>query len=358
MAQHPRYKHFPWQADYSAQANIFAPYAMAVAQPGYRSRALNIDALGYRHQYDAADRLIDLRSARATYPECDLLLGNSTAFGVSLTSDRESLGHGLGRGHGPCINLGVRGATMQQELAVYLTYKHLLPQPGRITLLTGICDVSLATQPEDWWSGEVGGMHGVDTFFKQHYRRAQALGPAQDQVKNAFLDWAEDQFHKRSWLQRMFERRVQPQATAPALSQNAFDAHLGLILPLIDNVLETWGWIARATGIEVRVVLQPVLGWTGKPRSQVEAECVDADIERIPVIPLYANPVVHARVDAFLRPSCVRHGLSYLDANSFFDASGAHDTFFSDICHLTDAGTRHLARALHQADATGPPGDR
>lgn len=356
MAEHPRYKYFPWQADYSAQANLFAPYAMAVAQPGFRSKALNVDALGYRHQYDGAGRLIDLRTARSTYAECDLLLGNSTAFGVSLTQDHKSLGHYLGQAHRPCINLSVRGATMQQELAIYLTYKHLLPPPRRIVLLTGICDVSLATQPEDWWSGEVGGMHVVDTFYKQHYRRAQAMVPAQTQAKNAFQDWAEDQYHKRPWLQRVFERRMTQDGVAPALSQDAVRANLDLILPLMQNVLETWGWIAKATGIDVQIVLQPVLGWTGKRCSKIELECIDADIERIPVISLYANQIVHAQIDSFFRQSCVQNGLAYVDANSFFDVSSMDATLFCDICHLTDAGTKWLADGLNRNDVASLPG--
>ncbi len=333
MSKHPRYVHFPWQSDYSAQPNLYSPYAVSVAQPGYRSSSLNIDPLGFRYQYDLAGRLIDLKTARSTYKECTLLLGNSTAFGVSLTGDRQTLGHFLGTEDSPCINLGVRGATMQQELAVYLTHKHLLPPTRRIILLTGVCDISLATQPEDLWSGETGGMHSIATFYKQHYQWTEAIGGVPEKAKRAFLDWAEDRYHRSKWLQRVFERRVQKGEDASPLSQIGLNVNLDRIFPLMENVLQTWGWVRESADIEIQVVLQPVLGWTAKSLSPVEQQCVQTDIERIPAIPLYANQAVHKRVRAVVQESCLRNQLTFADANSHFDSFNNAETRFSDICH-------------------------
>lgn len=348
MPQHPRYKHFPWQADYSAQPNLYSPYAVSVAQPGYHSKSLNIDPLGFRYQYDLAGRLIDLKTARATYNECTLLLGNSSAFGVSLTGDSKSLGHFLGTEDSPCINLSVRGATMQQELAVYLTHKHLLPPPRKIIILTGVCDISLATQPEDLWSGETGGMHSIETFYKQHYQRVEVIGGVPEKAKRAFLDWAEDRYHRTKWLQRVFERRVQKGENVSLLSPVDFNVNLDRIFPLMENVLQTWGWVRESADINIQVVLQPVLGWTAKPLSPVEHQCVQTDIERIPTIPLYANHAVHKRVRAVVQQSCLQNRLTFADANSHFDAFNNTETLFSDICHLTDQGTKRLAACLSQ----------
>jgi hypothetical protein len=348
MSKHPRYIHFPWQSDYSSQPNFYSPYAVSVAQPGYRSSSLNIDSLGFRYQYDLACRLIDLKIARAAYKECTLLLGNSTAFGVSLSGDCKTLGHFLGTTDSPCINLGVRGATMQQELAVYLTHKHLLPPHRRIILLTGVCDISLATQPEDLWSAETGGMHSIETFYKQHCYRAEVIGGVPEKAKRAFLDWAEDRYHRTKCLQRVFERRVQKGEAVSLISPIEFNNNLDRIFPLMRNVLQTWGWIRKSTDIDVQVVLQPVLGWTVKPLSPVEHQCVQTDIERIPAIPLYANQAVHKRVRAVLQESCLRNQLTFADANSRFDSFNKAETLFSDICHLTDHGTKRLAACLSQ----------
>ncbi len=345
---HPRFKYFPWQKDYVNQANIFAPYVMSISQPEYRSSSLNIDAFGFRRQYDFSGRLIDLKSARTKYKECTLLLGNSASFGVSLTSDDKALGHYLGGKDHPCINLSVRGATMQQELSIFLTHKHLLPPPTRIILITGLCDISLATQPEDLWLPITGGMHSINTFFKQHCERIEMQGSVPVKAKRAFLDWAEDRYHHYQWLQHMFEKRVHPNDNSAVISAAAMQLNLDGIFPLMDNVLQTWGWIKAAQAIDVQVVLQPVMGWTQKPRSTIEHECLQADIERIPAIPLYANQAAHHQAHTFFQKSCERNQLGFADANDHFDTVGEKETSFSDICHLTDNGTASLAKWLLQ----------
>ncbi len=94
---HPRFVHFPWQADYAAQPNIFAPYVMSLAEPEYKSSSLNIDKHGFRVQFDINGNKIDLSDVKNKYPSCTLLLGNSTSFGVSLSEDKKTLGHFLGQ---------------------------------------------------------------------------------------------------------------------------------------------------------------------------------------------------------------------------------------------------------------------
>lgn len=348
QSMHPRFKHFPWQSDYANQANIFAPYIMSISQPGYRSASLNIDSLGFRRQYDFFGQPIDLKTVKTKYKECTLLLGNSTSFGVSLTADEKSLGHYLGTADRPCINLSVRGATMQQELSIFLTYKHLLPRPTRVILLTGVCDISLATQPEDLCLPITVGMHSIDTFFKQHYERIEALGGVSAKAKRAFLDWVENRYLRYEWLRNIFERLVQEKQKSNLISAATMQRNLDSILIILDNVLQTWGWIKAAGAIDVQVVLQPVMGWTHKPSSVIENECLQADVVRVPAIPLYTNENIHNQVAAFFRQSCERHGLTFSDANCHFDSIGSEVTAFSDICHLTDSGNASLAKWLVQ----------
>lgn len=343
MSIHPRHEHFPWQADYSAQPNLYSPYAVSIGQPEYTSKSLNIDSLGFRCQYDTAGQLIDLKYSHSKYNECTILLGNSSVFGVSLTEDCKTLGHFLSTEQRPCLNLGVRGATMQQELAIYLTHKHLLPPPKNIIILTGVCDISLATQSEDLWSRETGGLHSVDTFYKQHYTHIEMASEVSTVAKRAFLDWAEDRYHKYQWIQKIFERRIQNNLPVGQCTQSKFNKNLESIFSIIENVFQTWGWISKAANINITVVLQPVLGWTDKPLSLIEQKCVQADIQRIPAISLYANHCVHKKIDAFFQQQCVKNQLAYLNSNIFFNTINYSETHFSDICHLTDIGTKRLA---------------
>lgn len=324
---------------------------MAIAKPGYTSDSVSIDRFGFRLQYDHAGDLIDLGGIKEKYASCSVLLGNSTSFGVSLTHDRKTLGHMLGEADSPCVNLSVRGATMQQELATFLTFKHLLPRPKRIVLLTGVCDISLAVQPEDFSVPEAGGMHSMSTYARQYVDQIEKFPDAPTQLKKLFLESVEDFYLKNLWFQKLIQPRLLNKKALKErekISELQTLEHLKNILPLLGNVMETWGWIQLAQGIEVNVALQPIAGWTKKPLTDAEQMCISADNERIPTTRLYANDRVYEIAKRFYRESCTLHGLNFIDTNVCFDALSKTDvTLFSDFCHLTDAGTTVLGEYLH-----------
>ncbi len=337
---HPRFFFFPWQKDYSAQGNVFCLYAMTVAERGYRSASVNTDQLGFRTQYDFNGEVLDLLQLRKKYNSCKVLLGNSTSFGVSLSSDRKALGCLLSDQDGPCINLSVRGATMQQELALFQTFKHLLPPVTEIFLFTGICDASLATQDVDYYSDAVGALNNQN-YFRRKFLEIPEIDSLANRARLRFLRLAERVYARSSILQWFFEsRQTEQPELSTALSLANFEAKLSVSFGLTRNVMETWGWISKATGIKVSVFLQPVLGWTEKPLTRIERMCTSADAKRVPAIAYYANRPVHQKISHHFQQACAEHGLSFHDANSYFDSlSVDQGTLFSDICHLTDEGT-------------------
>lgn len=354
---HPRFLHFPWQRDYVAQSNVFAPYVMALSRPDYQSGSLNIDAHGFRVQYDAHGNRIDLLKARERYHACTVLLGNSTSFGVSASADNRTASHYLSTPDVPCINLSVRGATLHQELALFQTFKHLLPPVRRVVLLTGICDVALATQPEDIYSSEVGGLHSYQTFHERYLEHYDTDTSVVASARRAFHVWAGERYARSAWLQRWFEKRAtaMPQVDARRDVAETFDAHLSRLLALTDNVLETWSWMQSATGTPVEFILQPVIGWTSKPLTWVESACLDADRMRVPVLDLYTNAAIHARVREHFDEACTRFGLRFIDANGYFDTLDADaGSMFTDICHLTDAGTKNLGEWMAHISTNQP----
>ncbi len=345
---HPRFKHFPWQSDYSAQPNQFCPYIMATAQPGYSSSAVNIDEHGFRVQYDRMGRRLYLSRLREKYEGCILILGNSASFGVSVSSDNKTLGHFLGDEKFPCINLSIRGATMQQELSVFMAFKHLLPKIHKIIVVTGVCDVSLAVQPEDIYSASVGGMHSMETYFRKHYQRTLNDAGVAGIAKENYLAKAEEIYHRYRWIQKYFESTSRSFSMQRIVDSSEFDKNFSFILKLIENVIESWGWIQKGGEVEVNIVLQPVIGWTSKARSTIEDECIEQDLRSNPAIDLYANASVHKRVITTVEKSCLMHGLKYIDANLTFDRYSSSQTCFTDICHLTDYGTELLALVINR----------
>jgi hypothetical protein len=323
---------------------------MAIAQPDYVSGSLTIDSLGFRQQYDLAGDLIDLETAKEKYPRCTVLLGNSTSFGVSLSHDRKTLGHWFGEPDCPCINLSVRGATMQQELATFLTFKHLLPRPERIVLLTGVCDISLSVQPEDFAVPAAGGMHSMSNYARQYVDRIAKFPDPPTQTKKLFLETVENFYLKHVWLQKVLQRTIlkgRKLKPAPVMSAALVSEKLDSIFSVLANVMETWNWVQRAQGIAVDVVLQPIAGWTRKPPTPDERACIAADDERIPLTKMYANHGVYEQVSNFYRQKCSEYGLRFIDVNPYFEHPSLEDqTLFSDFCHLTDNGTAVLGAYL------------
>jgi len=342
---HPRFIFFPWQKDYAAQGNVFCLYAMTVAEKNYRSASLNTDQLGFRVQYDFNGDVLNLLQLKEKYNSCTVLLGNSTSFGVSLSSDRKAMGCLLSEPDRPCINLSVRGATMQQELALFQTFKHLLPPIAEIYLFTGICDVSLATQGVDYYSDAVGALNNQN-YFRRKFLEIPEIDDLANLARLRFLRLAERLYARSSILQWLFEsKKSVPQERATQLTAASFEAKLPVSLDLTRNVMETWGWISKATGIKVTFFLQPVLGWTDKPLTRVERMCTSADAKRVPAIAYYANRPVYQKISRHFQQACVDYGLAFQDANIYFDSITTNQgALFSDICHLTDEGASAVVR--------------
>ena len=109
---------------------------MYINEPNYRSKAVNTDQMGFRLQYLNGEEPMEWSALRAEFQECDVLVGNSTVFGVDAPSDKATISHHLNssfkdpRGT-PVINLGVRGATSQQEVVMFQAMRRFMPPVRR-----------------------------------------------------------------------------------------------------------------------------------------------------------------------------------------------------------------------------------
>ena len=84
---HPRLEYYPHHADYVAHANEFRPLVTTMGEANYRSSALNTDELGFRIQHLYDGEAIDFGTLREKVGDCNLMLGGSTAFGVTASAD-------------------------------------------------------------------------------------------------------------------------------------------------------------------------------------------------------------------------------------------------------------------------------
>lgn len=314
---------------------------MFTDQPDYRSKSVNTDKFGLREQYDAQGEFIDIETLKTTRQRCNVLLGGSTVFGVGATSDRATISHHLHRTDTPCLNLGVRGATGQQELILFLLFKRYFPTVLNVVLFTGVNDCALAARPGTKIYPGFGGVF-YEGMLLSPLRQQELLG-----VPRYRLTRMVDRAYGGSRLLRG-ALRVLLGGSPPTQSRRAgFDEKLAQIMSFVDNDLATWGQLQDASGFKVHMVLQPSIGWTRRALTRVEGELFASDLELFPDTGLFASETVYEEYREKVEASCLRNGIDFHDANVWLDdPQFAAREIFTDVCHLTDAGNAIVGAML------------
>ena len=344
--QHPRLRYYPHHADYLGLEPEFRPFVMFTDRSDYRTASVNTDKFGLREQYDILGDFIRLEALRSSHRQCNVLLGGSTVFGVDATSDRTTISHFLNREGTPCINLGVRGATGQQELIIFLLLKQFLPKVLNVVLFTGVNNCALAARSGTRIYPGYGGIfyEGI----KPHPDRQQELvGPGRFRL-GRMLDSA---YTGSPMFRRALNLIVGGRRPGkPIESRRAsFSEKLSEIMGFVRNDLATWSGLQSADGFKVHFVLQPAIGWGNRPTTPIETECFEADLRLFPETRLFASTEVYRQYREQLRAACSNTGIDFHDGNDWLDDPRFSDEeIFTDVCHLTDGGNRIVAEMLRQ----------
>ncbi|MFI7121885.1 SGNH/GDSL hydrolase family protein [Amycolatopsis sp. NPDC049868] len=291
---------------YATLKLVERPFLSSIQQPNFRSTEVNTDHVGFRMQYDRGGVRLDLATIATQYDTCDVLLGGSVAFGIGVSSDTATLAAQLADPGVPCVNLGIRGATSQQELAAFLALESSLPKVRRVILLTGVNECILAAHP-------------VAEVF--------------DVFGGGFLSQARSARHTD--LERPLDEEI------------ASD-RLELLLKRAAGNLRTWGRLRRAFGLDLTVVIQPVAGWTRKQLSRAERSALSEERRHIQSAEWVSGTPRYQAVAGALRSAAADNEIACVDSNPWFDHAPSDQTFFTDVCHLTDQGTGYLAGRLRE----------
>jgi hypothetical protein len=352
--EHPRFRYYPHHRDYVELAAEFRPFVMTTHQPHYRSKSVNTDKFGLREQYDASGRFVDLEQMKAVYDRCDVLVGGSTGFGVDATSDRATVSQFLSVGSRLCFNLGVRGATSQQELILFLWAKRYLPEVRNVILLSGVNNCSLASLEATIFYPDFGGIFSEEYHFDSFLRQYAYSGSHESfQVKHRLCRRVDRLFAKSSWA-RSLARALFGRNPCPIVAQDRYDfeAKVQLVNRFLENDLQNWACLQRGLGCKVHFVLQPAISWTAKPLTAIERECFEADLQRIASMKRYTSAEFHRRYREQIEGICLACGIDFHDANPWLaEPQFKGLDLFTDVCHLTDEGNRILAGLLrHRLD--------
>ena len=339
---HPRLRYYPHHADYLGLEPEFRPFVMFTDQPNYRSPSVNTDKFGLREQYDADGEFIDLKTVRVAHPRCNVLLGGSTVFGVDATSDRATLSQQLHRDGTPCINLGFRAATGQQELIMFLLLKRYFDRVLNVVLLTGVNDCALAARP---------GTRIYPGFGGVFYEGA-ALSPARQQELLGVARYRTGKLVDRAFVRSRVVRGVLQLllgrgSDGADCTRASFEEKLAESMGFVENTIHTWASLQSSGDFKVHFVLQPAIGWTKKPLTGIERECFDADVAMFPETRLFSSMSTYEECRTRLAASCERNGIEFHDANEWLDEERyVGEEIFTDVCHLSDEGARVVSGFL------------
>lgn len=353
----PRVRMYPHHVDYSAMAMEFRPFAMYMHPPHYVSKAVNTDELGLRVQYLGEDRRLDWRTFKDEFPVCDVIVGNSTLFGVDSSSDKTTIAHYLNQKRAPSfeqppvLSIGVRGATSQQEIVVFQALRRFMPKVRKLIIFSGILGATSIALPNAFIHSEFGMISEEAYNLEQLGKQYQvAHMDALDHALHRFHDWIDLRLRMNKWLEKLVLRFFGGDAPLHVRpEERSLDEKFKIVMGLFANDIANWATLARGMDADLAFVLQPVINWTDKPLTRDERELFDADLKQPYFLERYATKLFYERYSRNIMQICAAAQVTFDDSNHWLNApSLKEENIFIDICHLTDAGNRIIADYLSE----------
>lgn len=347
---HPRLHHHPYHKDYMGLASEFRPFTMFADNAEYRSEAVNTDKFGLREQYDAQGNFIDMEALSDVYEKCNIFIGGSAAFGVDATSDKKTIPSFLNEADVPCINLGVRGATSQQELILFMLFKQYLPQIEHVFIFSGFNNVSWASLPgSKYYKGFGGVFYGEDLLYRSFWaQQYEAVEDMKAYVSRHRLYRIFDRLFLKSRLIRSMAKLVfggkVTHPSQPFAQLGSFSQKLSHATQILANDLHSWSIFAKGLNFSPIYILQPIFNWTEKKCIESELACCLADEEENPSIALCTDNKLYLKYREDVKSICRDNDIAFLDANEWLqEHQYQQDDIFTCACHYTDRGNEIVA---------------
>lgn len=351
--QHPRYIYFPWHIDYVRMKSSYRPFQMGLNESNYVSKAVNTDKHGLRLQFKTDGAVLALEDCQEGV--FDIMVGGSSVFGVDASSDRSTLPSLMSTSEIQCLNWGVRGASTQQELMTFLSFKRYVPKIRRVIIFSGINLCSISSLKNIMVYPDQGALFSERFFLEQALetlRVSEDGDPELDDVLTKLNFRVKNACASRPWLRALvglaLSRLDQPstQYMQSERNVNGYEKRVKALLALLANELETWSALAKGMGFQIVYVLQPALRWARKAVNHCEEECISADVNLYPEMELFANSIFYEDYAFQLSSMCRSLGIRFIDANLMLNDADGKIPVFTDVCHLTDYGNNFIAKKL------------
>ena len=329
---------------YDSMRMTWLPHVMYMQEPNFRSAVVNTDSYGFRYSADSSGRSVGFDTAGG--PPTNILVGNSTAFGVGASNDGGTLASALGRySTESWLNFSGRSFSSTQELLLFEMYFSELQNTKRIVIFSGANNLVLHHR-SPFYPSKFGSF-----FYWRQYELAmlnEMLTPNRRRLK--------------ALLHPIFGDRID-YATIPA--RRLIPAILGLVpFPIgaapdwpsgrsprvkadvaawMERDLRLWRIFADAVGAQLLYVLQPLGNWVKKGTTQEEQalfnEMASSERKFARVLAHELDSDAHRNYTETLISACKAAAVDFFDMNVALSAAGLDGHWiFNDYIHLTDEG--------------------
>ncbi len=346
-----RYQLAPQMRIYDQLQQVWLPYLMFSQMPNFQSEVVSTDVRGLRisPQYDNVNHI-------SPNTPINFLTGGSTAFGVGASSDKNTISAILSNNlQNYWLNYGGRAYSSTQELMSFLFYSNYWKNIKNVVIFSGVNNMVLY-----YISRYYPELLGSFYFSNFYYEKMNDLKRKNSFVK--FLRTAAKTLLKPFYpeldyenisIQTLFEILM---GNVELGKQNQIQKNHGIIhrkdinmfYEVTERDLLLWRSFGKAHNFKVHFVLQPFFNWTTKEPSIEEKKLFEAldksQQQHWQTIKNYIdNPMAYKEYKDRLQTICQSFDISFLDTNTFFDASLNNSFLFVDRVHLNDAGNELIA---------------
>lgn len=348
-------------AVYDRMRATWLPHVMYLQESNFSSAVVNTDAHGFRLSVAADGSRIGYDEVRGT--PCNILVGNSTAFGVGATCDGNTLASALANYTGdPWFNFSGRSYSSTQELMLFQTHWAEFRKVRRIVIFSGANDLVLHRR-SNLYPARYGSF-----FFWRHFELAMReadLSPTRRWLKMVLfpiygdrIDWQNIRLKKLPFaLMGLNATRDKPQQWPGEGTLRRPEDVVAWTMRDID----IWRTLAGAMNAELLYVLQPLGNWVDKIRSEEETELfaeVAASTRKFErALAHEFDRPLHDWFAGALAANCQKLGVNFLDMNDALSKAEIDGRWmFADYIHLTDRGYDLAGRLIAQCLAKTPHG--
>lgn len=353
-----RYTLTPQMREYDKIGIVWLPYLMYFYPSYYKSSVLNTDSRGFRITYKGSKKISDFKNINA--PVC-LFVGNSTAFGVGATNDRNTIPSILNSNSEDIwLNFGGGAFSSTQEFLLFLFNYHHIENIKKIIIFSGINNLVLYYLSKEY-SKELGSF-----FFWNQYN--QAMNRTQLSIKRKILKtvfkfiYKEKIDYSRITKKELFEyilcKKSKNNLNARIVS--SMNRNIGAnykskddLLYVLQRDVRNWKLVSDAFGIKLHYVLQPLANWTRKKNSK-EEKMLFSELDNHPgnqwkILKNYLDYNQYIWFSKHIKEICNSCGVSFFNMNE--GLSTKHNDgkwLFVDRAHLTDEGNQIIAEILKE----------